>query len=281
MTTIVSIQSQVAGATVGNSVAVFAMQRLGARVIALPTTQFGRRPDKGLPGGGPIPAEVLQSLIDAVEAEHGFAGIDAVLTGYFSSPEQVAVASDAIAKIKAANPRALVVCDPVLGDEPRGLYVRAETAAAIGARLAPLADLITPNRFELEVLSGGARLQDLNAVYAAAMRWPKPVMVTSVHGESDAKDGVLYTAPTGAWLIETPRLPHPAKGAGDLFAALFTARRVLGQSLVVALEAAVGAVHDVIVRTLVEGGDSLAVVEAQDKLDHPESWPTARQFRTF
>ena len=92
-------------------------------------------------------------------------------------------------------------------------------------------------------------------------------------------DGVLYVAPTGAWLVETPRLPHLAKGAGDLFAALFTARRAGGQSLVVALEAAVGAVHDVIVRSMLTGADGLAIIEAQDKLEFPDTWPTARQFR--
>jgi pyridoxine kinase len=89
----------------------------------------------------------------------------------------------------------------------------------------------------------------------------------------------LYVAPTGAWLVETPRLPHLAKGAGDLFAALFTARRAGGQSLVVALEAAVGAVHDVIVRSMLTGADGLAIIEAQDKLEFPDTWPTARQFR--
>lgn len=279
MTTVLSIQSHVANATVGNAVAVFAMQRLGVRVIAVPTTQFGRRPDKGLPGGGPIPAEVLQSLLDAVLADADVSAISAVLTGYLANPDQAAVAADAVRRVKAANPRAQYVCDPVMGDTTRGLYVRAETAAAITGTLAPMADLITPNRFELEVLSGGTRPTDLSGLYADAMRWGKPAAVTSVFGDDPARDGVLYTAPTGAWLLETPRLPHPAKGAGDLFAALFTARRAIGQSLVVALEAAVGAVHDVIVRTLVEGGDALAVVEAQDKLEHPESWPTARQYR--
>lgn len=277
MTTILSIQSQVAGATVGNTIATFAMQRLGARVIAIPTTIYGRRPDRGTPGGGPAPAEVMASLIDALDADGALADVSAVLTGYMAHPEQAVVAHDAINRVRRANPRAFVVCDPVMGDADKGLYVRQETADAIATHLAQQADMLTPNVFELGVLAKGAPIHDLSAVYEAATQVGRPMAVTSV--PTSVGLGVLWTAPTGAWLIETPKLPHAAKGAGDLFAALFTARRALGQSLVVALEAAVGGVQDVLVRTMMEGGDHLAVVAAQEKLEFPDVWPTARQYR--
>jgi pyridoxine kinase len=115
--TILSIQSQVAGARVGNSVAAFAIERLGVRCFQLPTTLLGRRPDHGAPGGGPIAADQLASMIDALAEDGLLAEIDAVLTGYLGQPGQVSVILDAVERIKAANPKAIFVCDPVLGDE--------------------------------------------------------------------------------------------------------------------------------------------------------------------
>ena len=82
------MQSQVVGARVGNSVAAFAMERLGVRVLQLPTTLLGRRPDHGPPGGGPIPAETLESLLKGLEDDSAFGDIDAVLSGYIGDAEQ-------------------------------------------------------------------------------------------------------------------------------------------------------------------------------------------------
>ncbi len=144
MKTILSIQSQVAGARVGNSVAAFAIERLGVRCFQLPTILLGRRPDHGAPGGGPIAAEMLGSMIEALAADGALGEIDAVLTGYLGQPEQVAVILDAVERVKAANPKAIFVCDPVLGDEDK-LYVREELANAVIQGLAPHADwLMTP-----------------------------------------------------------------------------------------------------------------------------------------
>src|SRR5262244_3414259 len=115
--TILSMQSQVVGARVGNSVAAFAMERLGVRVWQLPTTILGRRPDHGAPGGGPIPPETLASLFDGLANDGVLGEIDAVRTGYLGSDEQVPVVLDAVERVKAANAKALFICDPVLGDD--------------------------------------------------------------------------------------------------------------------------------------------------------------------
>src|SRR5215510_5438204 len=110
MKTILSIQSQVAGARVGNSVAAFAMERLGVRVLSLPTTLLGRRPDRGAPGGGPLPAATLAALLEGLSADGMFSEIDAVLTGYLGSADQAPVILDAVERIKAANPKAVFAC---------------------------------------------------------------------------------------------------------------------------------------------------------------------------
>ncbi len=276
MKSVLTIQSQVAGARVGNSVAVFAIERLGVPTIALPTTLLGRRPDRGAPGGGPMPATVLTSMVDALEADGALANVGHVLTGYIALPEQADVILDLVARIKDANPGARWICDPVMGDSPLrgggGAFVKPEIIDVIRKRLAPAADVLTPNHWELETLAG-IPLPTMTDVHSAARAFGKPVIVTSAPTGKGA--AVFYVAPTGSWTVETPRLPDAPKGAGDLFTALYVGRRALGQSVVVALEAAAGAVHDVIQRSLLEGDGDLAVIAAQEKLEHPDTWPTA------
>lgn len=266
------MQSQVAGARVGNSVAAFAIERLGVRALALPTTLLGRRPDRGPPGGGPIPSDILASLLDAMDADGRFAEIDAVLVGYLGHAEQAPVILDAVERIKAANPDALFICDPVLGDAGK-LYVPDATADAILQGLVPRADWLLPNAFELGLIAGCA-IDSLDAARGACRRLGKPALVSSI--PSSAGVGNLYAAPGGDWLCETRRLEGVPKGTGDLLSALFVARRLRGEAPAVALEGASGAVHDVIVRSLASGSDDLALPAAQDVLAEPVTWPRAR-----
>lgn len=271
--TVLSIQSQVVGARVGNSVAAFAMERLGVRVMQAPTTMLGRRPDHGTPGGGPIPAETLASLIEGLAADSVFGEIDAVLTGYLGEPEQVAVILDAVERIKAANPDAVFICDPVLGDEGR-LFVSEAVADAVINGLWPHADWLTPNAFELGLITGRA-VDGLEPAREAARRIGKPVLVSSIRTALGL--GNLYAAPGGDWFCETARLPRAPKGAGDLLSALFTARRIRGEAPAVALEGATGAVYDVIVRSLAAESEDLLLPVAQDVLEEPVTWPRAQR----
>ncbi|MEJ0061376.1 MAG: pyridoxal kinase [Terricaulis sp.] len=272
MKTVLSIQSQVAGARVGNSVAAFAMERLGVRVLQLPTTLLGRRPDRGAPGGGPLPKETLLSLIEGLSGDGRLGEIDAVLTGYVGEAEQVEAILEAVERVKAANPAAVFVCDPVLGDDGK-LFVSADIADAVLGTLVPRADWIAPNAFELGMIAGQA-IDGLDVARSAARRLGKPLLASSIPTESGV--GVLFAAPGGDWFSETPRLPRAPKGAGDLLTALFVARRLLGQAPAVALEAATGAVYDVIVRSLAAESDDLALPLAQDVLTDPVMWPQAR-----
>jgi pyridoxine kinase len=270
--TILSIQSQVAGARVGNSIAAFAMERLGVRVFQLPTTLLGRRPDHGAPGGGPIAAATLASMIDGLAADDLLGEIDAVLTGYLGEPEHVAVVLDAVERVKAANAKAVFVCDPVLGDEGK-LFVRNEIADAVLRGLAPNADWLTPNAFELGLIAGRP-IDGLNTAREAARRLNKPVLVSSIRTAIGL--GNLYCAPQSEWFCETARLPRAPKGTGDLLSALFVARRVRGDAPAVALEGATGGVYDVIVRSLAAESEDLVLPAAQDVLADPVTWPRAR-----
>jgi len=266
------MQSQVVGARVGNSVAAFAMERLGVRVFQLPTTLLGRRPDRGPPGGGPIPAETLSSLLEGLADDGVFGEIDAVVSGYIGDGEQVSVILDAVERIKAANPKAVYVCDPVLGDEGR-VYVDGAIVDAVLNGLVPRADWLTPNAYELGMLTG-REIDGLQAGRDAARRIGKPVVVSSIRTAIGI--GNLYSAPKAEWFCETPRLPRAPKGTGDLLSSLFVARRVRGEAPAVALEAATGAVYDVIVRALAAESEDLALPAAQDVLAEPVTWPLAR-----
>lgn len=272
MKTILSIQSQVVGARVGNSVAAFAMERLGVRVLQAPTVLLGRRPDHGPPGGGPIPAETLGALLDALGADGQFGEIDAVLTGYLGAADQVGVILDAVSRIKAANPKAIFVCDPVLGDDGR-VYVSSAISEAIMQGLCPHADWLTPNAFELGMLTGRT-IDSIAAAREAARRIGKPVLCSSIRTALGL--GNLLAAPTGDWFCETARLPRAPKGTGDLLSALFVARRVRGDAPAIALEGATGGVYDVIVRSMAAESEDLLLPEAQDVLNDPVTWPRAR-----
>ena len=271
--TILSIQSQVVGARVGNSVAAFAMERLGVRVLQIPTTLLGRRPDRGAPGGGPLPGETIASLFDGLAGDGLLHEIDAILTGYIGDGDQVAPILDAVERVKAANPQAVFVCDPVLGDDGK-LFVREAIADAVVNGLAPRADWLAPNVFELGVMTG-RQVEDLQSARDAARRFGKPTLVSSIRTATGM--GVLHASPTGDWFSETPRLPRAPKGTGDLLTGLFVARRVQGQAAAVALEAATGAVYDVIVRSLAAESDDLLLPGAQDLLADPVTWPTAKR----
>lgn len=272
MATILSIQSQVAGARVGNSVAAFAMERLGVRVLQLPTVLLGRRPDHGPPGGGAISADMLASMIEALAADGLCGEIDAVLSGYVGAADQAPVILDAVARIKAANPRAVYVCDPVLGDEGR-TYVQDAVADAVLNNLCAHADWLTPNLYELGLITG-APLEGLAEARTAAKRIGKPVLCSSIRTAIGL--GNLLAAPTGDWFCETARLPRAPKGTGDLLSALYVARRMRGDALAVALEGATGAVFDVIVRSMAAESEDLLLPEAQDVLNDPVTWPRAR-----
>lgn len=272
MKTILSIQSQVAGARVGNSVAAFAMERLGVRVLQAPTILLGRRPDHGPPGGGPVAAEMLASILDGLAADGVLGEIDAVLTGYIGAAEQAPVILDAVARIKAANPAAIFVCDPVLGDEGR-TYVNEAVAKAVLNDLCAHADWLAPNAYELSLITG-VEIDSLATAREAAKRLSKPVLCSSIRTAIGL--GNLLAAPTGDWFCETARLPRAPKGAGDLLTALYVARRVRGDALAIALEGATGAVFDVIVRSMAAESEDLLLPDAQDLLDEPVTWPRAR-----
>lgn len=262
------LSSQVAASRVGGMAQVLALQPFAIDTALVPTVLFGRHPGWGPPGGAAVDPAVMAGMLEGIEAQGLFALTDAVITGYFSTPAQVDVAVDAIGRVRAANPRALVVVDPILGDEGGGLYVKPEVAAAVRDRLIALADLITPNRFELGWLCGEGPPESAEAAQALARRLGKPALVSSIPGGA-GEIGVLYAAPGGAWLALHARVVTAPNGVGDVLTALFTAALIGGAPPPTALSRAVGAIADLIDAALAWDAPELPVVAVGNRLVSP------------
>jgi len=282
---ILSIQSHVTYGHVGNSAAVFALQRLGFEVWPLHTLQFSNH--AGYEGftGQVFSAEHLREIVDGLAARGLLGSCDAVLSGYLGSAEAGAAVLDAVARVKAANPDALYACDPVMGDGDGGdgangggggLYVDAALPGFFRDRALPRADIVTPNVFELETLTG-ARVVTLDDAVTAARRLtelgPGVVLVTGLRHDATRAGEIELLAVTGdeAWRLITPLLPCDPQpnGAGDLLAALFLGHYLRVRDPRQALEAAVAANFAVLEATRVAGMRELQLVAAQDGIVAP------------
>jgi pyridoxine kinase len=236
MARVLAISSHVVRGHVGLAATVPGLQRFGHEVWAVPTVLLASRPGLGTLLRLELPTPDLAALLAALESDGCWPMLDAVFTGYFASPASVAAAGEAIARIRAVNPGALVCVDPILGDDG-GLYVSAETAATVRDALLPLATIATPNLFELEWLTG-RRLESLDEVADAARGLgPQTVVVTSA-AQTAAGITTLLVGATQRIERRRPRFDGVPNGAGDLFAGLFLGALLDGRPAEAALDAA-------------------------------------------
>jgi pyridoxine kinase len=269
--TVLSIQSWVACGTVGNPAAVFTLQRLGLKAWSLNTVLFSNH--TGHPGwtGRAVPAQEIGALFDGIAALGRLPDIDAVLSGYLGAAETGPVLLDIIARVKRANPNALYCCDPVMGDAATGWYIAPELREFFRDHAAPQADIMTPNRFELEWLAArpiGTLAEAGAAIAALRERGPRIVLVTSLDHRPD-HIAMAAGGPDDVWAVETPRLPIEATGCGDTVAALFLARLLRGAALPAALAATGASIYGIVAATLRAGDGELALSAAQDELVAP------------
>lgn len=233
---ILILSSFVAASDVGGGFQAKALGGLEIDSILVPTVLFGRHPGLGPPGGGATPIEIFEGMLEGVAASGAFAGLDAVITGYFADPAQVDAAARTVDAIKALRPDILVVVDPIMGDTGKGLYVKAAVAEAVIGELVPRAGLIAPNAWELERLSGKP-VTDVPSAVAASRRLACDVLVSSI--PMGARIGVLWAGEREAWLASHKRAPSAPNGTGDLLTCLFTAALLGGAAPPDALETAV------------------------------------------
>ena len=276
---ILSIQSSVAYGHVGNSAAVFPLQRVGVEVWPVHTVNFSNHTGYGAWRGPVLPADDVREVITGVEERGAFPKIDAVLSGYQGGADIGGVILDAVERVKAANPGAIYACDPVMGNATSGCFVHPDIPVLLRDRVVPKADLITPNQFELRQLVGHSLTgtephtleETLESVDAARAMGPRTVLVTSVMRPDAAPDTLemLAVRDDEAWLVATPRLPMKANGSGDVTAALFTAHLLATDSVRTALERTVSSVYDLLSTTLESGERELQLIAAQDAIANP------------
>ncbi|MCK8477651.1 pyridoxal kinase PdxY [Microbacterium aurugineum] len=281
---ILSIQSAVAYGHVGNSAAVFPLQRIGVEVLPVYTVNFSNHTGYGAWRGPLIAPDDVREVITGIEERGVFGGIDAILSGYQGGEGIGDVIIDAVARVKSANPNAVYACDPVMGNAKSGCFVAPAIPVLLRERVVPVADIITPNQFELGFLTDTApdTLEStLASVDLAHAMGPRTVLVTSVE-RPDREEGtieMLAADEKGAWVVQTPHLPMKANGSGDVTAALFTAHYVETGSAKVALERTASSVYDLLKATLESGERELQLVEAQEFYANPQMQFTARQVR--
>jgi pyridoxine kinase len=275
---LLSFQSKVVLGHVGHSAATLLLQRLGHEVWAVDTVCFSNHPGYGRHAGRVTPAEEVAALAAGLEAIDAYPSCAAVASGYLGSAANGAAMLEAVARVKRANPKALYLCDPVMGDRNHGLYVSVDLPRFFAEVALPKADLATPNAFELEELTGRtvrSLEEGLRAADELRARGPATVVVTGI--ESERSMGTLAVSPEGAWAVKTPRLRYGAFGTGDAFAALFLGRILNAVPLPDALALAVGGMYALIEASQGEG--ELALISAQDQAVRPSRSWRARRLR--
>lgn len=275
---ILSIQSWVSYGHVGNASAVFPLQRLGAEVWAINTVQFSNHTGYGDWKGAVYSGQSVRDLVDGIAARGALGRCDAVLTGYVGGADIGDAILHAVASVRRANPAALYCCDPVIGDTDTGVYVRPGIEAFLRDQALAAADIATPNRFEIERLTGvscatlhGAKQAVLRLRSKMRAEGPACVVVTSLETDSTPADCIdMLTFEAGAFhLLRTPRLRLAVNGAGDAIAALFLFHRMRTGSSAAALEAAASSVFGVLKWTAEAGSREIQTIAAQEEFVTP------------
>ncbi len=271
---ILSIQSHVAYGHVGNSAAVFPLQRIGVEVWPVHTVQFSNHTGYGAWRGRALRAEAIRAVVEGIDERGVLGECDGVISGYLGSADIGEAVVDTVGRVKSANPAARYCCDPVIGDVDRGVFVRRGVPQLIKERALPIADFVTPNQFELDFLTDrtiATLAEAVAAVDALHALGPRVVLVTSLRLADTPADALDLIASDGVdrFRLRTPLLPLTINGAGDVIAALFFAQHLRTGSAAEALSLAASSLFGVLSRTAEAGANEMLLVEAQEEFVTP------------
>ncbi|TBT85393.1 pyridoxal kinase PdxY [Propioniciclava sinopodophylli] len=274
MTTILSIQSSVAYGHVGNSAATFPLMRVGCEVWPVLTVHFSNNTSYPSKKGPLLRPEDVHDVVEGIDELGVLPRVDAVLTGYQGAPAMGAEILKVVELVKERNPQAVYCCDPVMGDVGRGMYVLPGIPEFVRDNVIAAADILTPNHYELNFLTGreAATLDEvIEAAHALREVGPDVVLVTSVVTEEAAPDTVTMVAVNseGAWSVTTPLLGRNFTGSGDLTSSMFLAALLESGSVADAVGRTADIVYSVLERTTMLDQRELALVAAQDDLVAP------------
>jgi len=276
---ILSFQSEVVFGHVGHGAARFALQCLGHEVWAVPTVQLSSHAGYATVAGEPVAADLMARLVGGLDANGWLSGCDAVLSGYLGHADQADVVADAVRQVKRINPHALYCLDPVFGDDGRA-YAKRGVAEAMARTLLPLADIVTPNAFELASLSSVPVRDPAEALEAARCLGRPSVVATSVPDGAD-RIGALALSGDEAWFASTPRLKNVPHGAGDLLAALFLGHRLQDRSPKEALSLAVVTVFQQQKESVRLGASEMPLVAKRQAIAKPSEHGTDFKLRAI
>lgn len=266
---ILSIQSSVVYGHVGNSAAALPLMRMGHEVWRLDTVAFSNHPGHGSFSGRVVPPAELAELLRGLKGLGVLKDCSAVLSGYLGEAGTAAVVSDAVASAKSANPRAIYLLDPVIGDGGR-VFVRPGVPEMIAERLVPLADICTPNVFELEHLTR-MKVTDVDsarvAMHSLRGRGPRTVVLTGL--PENGRISTLAATNMGLWRVTAPRIDRPLNGTGDLISALILGHYLEWGAIAETLKRAASGMAEAIEATVAAGRRELALVQALDRIVSP------------
>jgi pyridoxine kinase len=261
------LSSFVAAGRIGGAAQQYVLAAHKIDPVLVPTVMLGRSPAKGAQGQATSP-ELFARILADIEADALFGLVDLVITGHFSLAEQVSIAAGTLARVREASERRpVIVVDPIMGDAPKGLYVKPEVARAVADELAPMADWLTPNLWELGWLTG-REINDTATAVAAARSLGKPALITSApmpEGES----GMIYVDAETATLFAHPRHPQAPNGTGDLVTACFGAALIEGLDPLAAAERAARAASEAVTAAQDWRAPALPIVALGERLAHP------------
>lgn len=271
---ILSIQSSVSYGHVGNSAAVFPLQRIGHEVMPVFTVVFSNHTGYGSWKGPMLTGDDVRGIVQGIDERGGLDDVELVLSGYQGGDDIGDAILDSVALVKERNPDAVYACDPVLGSAQSGCFVAPEVQHLIRDRVVPQADLISPNQFELGFITGTdphTLEETLESVELARAAGPQTVLVTSVL-RPDRPEGtieMLAVTSEGAWIVQTPHLPMKANGSGDVTSALFSAHLLASGDPAYALGRTAESVFELLDNTLQSGQRELQLVESQEAYVRP------------
>lgn len=281
---VLSIQSAVAFGHVGNSAAVFPLQRIGVEVLPVYTVNFSNHTGYGAWRGPLISPADVADVLTGIEERGVFPEIDVVLSGYQGGEGIADVIIDVVERVKKANPDAVYACDPVMGNAKSGCFVAPAIPELLRERVVPVADILTPNQFELGFLTG-TEPDGIDSTLTSAdlvrERGPRTILVTSVERPDREADTIemMVVDDAGAWIVQTPLIPMKANGSGDVTAALFTAHYRRSGDAADALARTASSVFDLLSNTFESGSRELRLIESQEAYANPRLQFAVRQVR--
>lgn len=270
MSIVLCLSSQVARGYVGGSATRIALGRMGHECWLLPTVILSNHPGHVRFAGEQVPPGRLRAMVEALEANGWLGEVDAVMTGYMPSIEHVALAASTVEMVRQSNSDLIYLCDPILGDDPGGLYIDEEIAGAMRDELIPRSQIATPNRFELEWLRGKSAKRVKTATPSAKALGPDTVLVTSLTGEEPKTLVNLLVDKKGAFITSVPKRKDVPRGPGDLMASLFLGGVLNDSSAQDALGSATASVEAALDAS--KGADELQLFATTEWVD-ADPWP--------